>query len=754
MRTLLLFFLLKITWIADAQTNREVQNLNAFARLYGYIRYFHPSDEAASMDWNQFAVYGSNAVLAARSDQELTHVLKQLFLPMAPSIQIGASAEWSAKSITPADTSGYQPVFWFHTGVDVGFSTNGPYYSVRLNRPGPSTTPKQGFAPFSQGIDALPLRNKEIRLAGRMKADVPEDGDGHFWLRVDKPEGMGFFYNMSDKPITQNQWNTYEFTGKVDPDATQIYFGGFLNGKGTIWVDKIELFERSGAGDPWRSVLIQNGDFTTLVDKLPYGWNTHTIDSYKYAITPLNNRNVLEISSAPPTAAGAVIHRIDYRPQPQPGTTVRKKLLSGIDAIIPVALYGSAAHTYPVADTTALKRLKKAMHQYTMQNATADNLAVRLGGVVIAWNIFKHFFPYWPDASKDPDTILSQAINSCFTDTTPIDFKKTLLKMTEPLNDGHIWVTLMRDTTEAFSLPLQLALAENKIVVDEIFDSSLTNIRKGDILEQIDGRKAMDVYKERMNYISGSPQWKSYRAVFDLTNGKEHSAATLVLLHDGQRIEQKVSRKMGGPQFNKQKKYTQRKSGILTKDIYYLNISSIPADTIDQWADDLAGAKGIICDLRGYPASNHNLISYLLKKGEDSKWMFVPKTAWPDQEKTEFRSSGWNMKPKKPHFNGKIVFITDGRAISYAESFMGFIKDLKLATIVGQPTAGTNGNINPFTLPGGYTISWTGMLVKNHDGSKHHLKGIVPDVFVERTIKGIKEGRDEFLDKALEIVTQ
>jgi len=211
---------------------------------------------------------------------------------------------------------------------------------------------------------------------------------------------------------------------------------------------------------------------------------------------------------------------------------------------------------------------------------------------------------------------------------------------------------------------------------------------------------------------------------------------------------------MGGPQFNKQKKYTQRKSGILTKDIYYLNISSIPADTIDQWADDLAGAKGIICDLRGYPASNHNLISYLLKKGEDSKWMFVPKTAWPDQEKTEFRSSGWNMKPKKPHFNGKIVFITDGRAISYAESFMGFIKDLKLATIVGQPTAGTNGNINPFTLPGGYTISWTGMLVKNHDGSKHHLKGIVPDVFVERTIKGIKEGRDEFLDKALEIVTQ
>ena len=27
---------------------------------------------------------------------------------------------------------------------------------------------------------------------------------------------------------------------------------------------------------------------------------------------------------------------------------------------------------------------------------------------------------------------------------------------------------------------------------------------------------------------------------------------------------------------------------------------------------------------------------------------------------------------------------------------------------VGGPSAGTNGNINPFTLPGGYRIIWTG----------------------------------------------
>ena len=85
---------------------------------------------------------------------------------------------------------------------------------------------------------------------------------------------------------------------------------------------------------------------------------------------------------------------------------------------------------------------------------------------------------------------------------------------------------------------------------------------------------------------------------------------------------------------------------------------------------------------------------------------------------------------------------------------MEFIKDFKLTTIVGQPTAGTNGNINTIHLPGGYQISFTGMLIKNHDGSKHHLGEIVPDVLVERTIKGIAAGKDELLEKDIELAEQ
>ena len=113
------------------------------------------------------------------------------------------------------------------------------------------------------------------------------------------------------------------------------------------------------------------------------------------------------------------------------------------------------------------------------------------------------------------------------------------------------------------------------------------------------------------------------------------------------------------------------------------------------------------------------------------------------------RGGEWNLDPADPLLEAKKAFIIDGRAISYAESCMGIIEAYKLGAIVGAPTAGTNGNINPFTLPGGYQVSWTGMKVLKHDGSRHHGIGILPTVPVSRTQAGIAAGHDEFLERAV-----
>ena len=64
------------------------------------------------------------------------------------------------------------------------------------------------------------------------------------------------------------------------------------------------------------------------------------------------------------------------------------------------------------------------------------------------------------------------------------------------------------------------------------------------------------------------------------------------------------------------------------------------------------------------------------------------------------------------------------------------------------------GNINPFTLPGDYTVSWTGMRVLKQDGTAHHGVGIRPDYPVAQTLAGVRAGRDEVLEKGLQVAAE
>jgi C-terminal processing protease CtpA/Prc len=84
---------------------------------------------------------------------------------------------------------------------------------------------------------------------------------------------------------------------------------------------------------------------------------------------------------------------------------------------------------------------------------------------------------------------------------------------------------------------------------------------------------------------------------------------------------------------------------------------------------------------------------------------------------------------------------------------IGIVEAYKLGEIVGEPTAGTNGNINSIGLPLGYTLWFTGTKVLKHDGSQHHGIGIRPTVPVAKTIQGVREGRDEQFDRALGLVS-
>jgi C-terminal processing protease CtpA/Prc len=187
--------------------------------------------------------------------------------------------------------------------------------------------------------------------------------------------------------------------------------------------------------------------------------------------------------------------------------------------------------------------------------------------------------------------------------------------------------------------------------------------------------------------------------------------------------------------------------------IVYFDLNGAKNDALGEVFERLESAKGIVFDVRGYPADAAMKLLVHLHDGRtaSARWN-VPVVTLPDREGWSWHESAWDLPPDKRQLTAKIAFLTDGRAISYAESILGIVEHYKLGEIVGGATAGTNGNVNPFDLPGGYRVSWTGMKVLKHDGSQHHGVGIRPTVPVEPTPAGIAAGRDEVLEKAVQVL--
>lgn len=77
-------------------------------------------------------------------------------------------------------------------------------------------------------------------------------------------------------------------------------------------------------------------------------------------------------------------------------------------------------------------------------------------------------------------------------------------------------------------------------------------------------------------------------------------------------------------------------------------------------------------------------------------------------------------------------------------------KDIKNSKVFGSITAGADGNVSDIVLPGNISTMISGIGVYYPDGTETQRIGIVPDVEVKPTVEGIKNNKDEVLDKAVD----
>lgn len=665
----------------------------------------------------------------------------------------------------------------------------------------------EGFGNMFQSIDATPYRGKRVRFRAAVRYDRGNEfGRAQLWMRVDRTGGaQGFFNNMGDRPITSASWGFYEIVGDVASDAETLNVGMMLVGGGRAWIDaatvgiaapavpvaKPKAFEGRGLENltAFTKLLgyIRHFHPSDAVEKADWnGFAMAGVTAVEDAQSPTDLAQKLETFFKPlaptvrvfPTGkapadpikfgsggqlvtwenigfgggnipAGQNIYRSKRTytsgTAVKPETVLKVDLGGGVSAEVPTVLLVASNATVPkTAEPTVPKGVR--------DTPTGDDRTTRLAAVALGWNVFEHFYPYFDEVKADWPATLTTALNSAATDPSERAFLDTLRKMVGAAQDGHGHVVHTSDTSFA-QPPILADWVEGKFVVTQV-GSGVSSPRAGDEILQIDGKPVEALWAEEEAKISGAtPQWRRSRGRSVLLAGPDGSTVALQV-RTGTAAPTNVSLKRtvgGAPKEKRPKAIEEVKVGI-----WYVDLDGGRAnmDEYKKALRDLTAAEGVIFDMRGYP--NEVAMDVLRRAASEpitsANWN-VPIVSKPDHQGMTFNKSRWNPAPPEvPRFRGKVVFITDGRAISYAESVMGIVENYKLGAIVGEPTAGTNGNINPFNLPGGYTIIFTGMKVTKHDGTVHHGVGIKPTVPVSRTIAGVAAGKDELLEKAIAVV--
>ncbi|UII27194.1 hypothetical protein LVD15_01855 [Fulvivirga maritima] len=110
-------------------TQRQITNSIVFGKLYGFIRYFHPSPQSHDLNWNKFLEAGLSEVQDIPNDSLLVIALKNIFKSTSPSLKIYFN-NYSPPQSSELQADSVKVLFWRHNGL--GFHRKGLPLLTRL----------------------------------------------------------------------------------------------------------------------------------------------------------------------------------------------------------------------------------------------------------------------------------------------------------------------------------------------------------------------------------------------------------------------------------------------------------------------------------------------------------------------------------------------------------------------------------------------------------------------------------------------
>ena len=172
-------------------------------------------------------------------------------------------------------------------------------------------------------------------------------------------------------------------------------------------------------------------------------------------------------------------------------------------------------------------------------------------------------------------------------------------------------------------------------------------------------------------------------------------------------------------------------------------------EEVPDMMEALKATKAIIFDIRNYPKSTLYDIAYYINSEERD---FYKKT-YPDLDYPGkfIWSNGRTCGHKGAlQYKGKVVLLVNEKSQSHAEFTTMCLQTGDHVTTIGSQTSGADGNVSMIEMPGGEKTRITGIGIFYPDKTETQRKGIKIDVIAQPTIDGIKNGKDEVLEKGVE----
>ncbi len=651
------------------------------------------------------------------------------------------------------------------------------------------------FKAWAYKIPAI-YKSGTIKLTGYIKTENVSEGHAGLWMRLDPQVG---FDNMEKRGITgTTDWKKYEIVLNMTSQTENIIVGGILSGKGKMWVDdlevtindkplekaplkKLSIADKDSEFNNGSNITIPELNDTNLANLELLGRIWGFIKYYHPEIATGNINWDYELFRVLPnylnvknnTERDAVILRwiegLDDILPCKTCNTINKKafitpdlawlnqsglskdLSSKLNYIKNNRFQGNHYYVKPAPGVG--NPIFKNEKSYA--NIPETDQGFKLLAVYRYWNMIQYFFPYKNETDQDWNTVLAEMITKIMKTDSDIDHHLALLEMVVKIDDSHGWFTTrkLRKYFGFNTLPFQFKIIDDKVVVTELKNEELTaaeDIKIGDAIETINGTPVAKLLKDNSKYIYASnPSVKKRNAKSLIFKGDEDSV-NITFERDGQ-VSSKTIKKYT---------YDALKSNLPDKKIWdildgnigYVNMGILTVEQVKETMEALKNTKGIVFDIRNYPKGTmYEVAKYLHTESVEFVKFTKPDYSYPGTFVwvNSYSCGGGKLKNQ---YKGKVVILVNETTQSHAEFTTMALQTAKDAVIIGSQTSGADGNVSTVPIVGGHSSSITGIGIYYPDGKETQRIGIVPDIKVLPTIKGIRAGIDEPLEKAIEVI--